>query len=72
MSDTPNQLSMDQLTEAVTGGVLRALEARKVSDRPIDFESIIKDRGIFGKIVVTCGIWPNDPRTLPGELPDVQ
>jgi hypothetical protein len=69
MSDREKQLSVDQLTEAVASGVLRALEARVPSDEAVDFRSVVKEGGLFGSIHITCGIWPPDLDRSGGLLP---
>lgn len=71
----PEAIGVDQLTEAITSGVLRALESQTATHgEPVDFAKMASDRGIFGQVVILCGIWPNgkeppvigDPGTLRG------
>jgi hypothetical protein len=57
-------ISVDQLTEAVTNGVLRALNAQRASDNAVSIEQMI-DRGIFSQIVVTAGNWPTGRDPFP-------
>jgi hypothetical protein len=69
MTDQP--ITLDQLSEAVTSGVLRAISAHRLEarDTPGDLSRMLLDRGIFGQVVVTCGQWPNGKE--PPILPDV-
>jgi hypothetical protein len=57
-------ISVDQLTEAVTNGVLRALNAQRASDSVVSIDQMI-DRGIFSQIVVTAGNWPTGRDPFP-------
>jgi hypothetical protein len=56
----PKPISVDQLTEAITSGVLRALSAQTFvdKDRPVNMAQLAAERGIFSQIVITCGSWP--------------
>jgi hypothetical protein len=71
----PEAIGVDQLTEAITNGVLRALGSQGATHgEPVDFLKLASDRGIFGQVVILCGIWPNgkeppvigDPGTVRG------
>lgn len=58
-AQTPASISVDQLTEAVASGVLRALNSPTFArDKAIDVGQLAADRGIFGQIVIVCGMWP--------------
>jgi hypothetical protein len=58
-AETPASISVDQLTEAVASGVLRALNSPAFAkDKAIDVGQLAADRGIFGQIVIVCGMWP--------------
>jgi hypothetical protein len=54
--DEQSRIAIDEVVEAVTTGVLRALEARKVSAR-----EFTRDNGLFVKFDVTAGAWPGPP-----------
>jgi hypothetical protein len=44
---------VDQLTEAITSGVLRALAAQSAeTDSPVDLAELVGKRGIFGQVIV--------------------
>lgn len=64
MSDQPGAersapISVDQLTEAVASGVLRALNSPAFAkDKAVDVGQLAADRGIFGQVVILCGVWP--------------
>lgn len=49
-------VAIDSLVEAATAGVLRALEARNITAR-----EFTRDNGLFVKIEVTAGAWPEEP-----------
>jgi hypothetical protein len=55
-SEEPGRIAIDQVVEAATAGVLRALEARDVSAR-----QFARDNGLFVKFEVTAGAWPGPP-----------
>jgi hypothetical protein len=58
-AETPASIPVDQLTEAVASGVLRALNSPTFArDKAVDVGQLAADRGIFGQIVIVCGIWP--------------
>ena len=68
----PEPISVDQLTEAVTNGVLRALSAQRTAENsPVSVAKMIADRGIFSQIIVTCGSWPTgkEPPLIDGGVP---
>jgi hypothetical protein len=74
MSDGPERISVDQLTEAITNGVLRALGAQTFvdEDRRVNVARLAAERGIFSQLVITCGMWPTGkepPVVGGGELP---
>ena len=55
----PGPISVDQLTEAVASGVLRALSSPAFAqERPVDVAQLAAERGIFGQITIICGWWP--------------
>jgi hypothetical protein len=64
-------IGVDQLTEAIASGVLRALGSQAAQDKPVDFAQLASDRGIFGQVVILCGIWPTgkEPPVI-GGLPE--
>jgi hypothetical protein len=54
---------VDQLTEAITSGVLRALAAQSAeTDSPVDLAELVGKRGIFGQVIVLGGMWPDGTR----------
>jgi hypothetical protein len=54
------KIAIDDIVEAATDGVLRALEARNVS--AADFT---KDNGFFVDVHVRAGVWPDDTKPSP-------
>ncbi len=60
-SDEQRPIAIDQVVEAATEGVLRALEARKVSAR-----EFTHDNGLFVKFEITAGSWPGPPPEILG------
>jgi hypothetical protein len=64
-------IAVDQLTEAIATGVLRALGSQSASqDKPVDIGRLAADRGIFGQVVILCGVWPSGKEPpLIGGLP---
>lgn len=70
----PERISVDQLAEAVTSGVLRALSSQTFRDeeRPARVAELAAERGIFGQLVITCGMWPTgkEPPLIGGGLPN--
>lgn len=54
------KIAIDDIIEAATNGVLRALEARDVS--AADFT---KDNGFFVDVHVRAGVWPDDTKPSP-------
>ena len=69
----PEPISVDQLTEAITSGVLRALSSQAFvdKDRPVNAARLAAERGIFSQLVVTCGMWPagKESPVIGGGLP---
>jgi hypothetical protein len=65
-----SSLSVQDLTEAVATGVLRALAAHQAAnDAPADAETLSKGGGVFGSLVIVCGQWPTgnrNPLGIPG------
>jgi hypothetical protein len=61
-NDEIARVAIDDVVEAATAGVLRALEARNMTAS--DFT---RDYGFFVKVDVTCGAWPG-PIAKPGPL----
>jgi hypothetical protein len=59
-NDEIARIAIDDVVEAATTGVLRALEARNMTAS--DFT---RDNGLFVKVDVTCGAWPG-PIAKPG------
>jgi len=57
---------IDQLTQAVTSGVLRAFQARAGAESDSSLTSILGDYGIFGTLIVIGGAFPNVGKLLPG------
>jgi hypothetical protein len=64
-SDERGRIALDDLMEAATAGVLRALEARNVSAR--DFS---RENGLFIKVEVTAGAWPDPTEPEDPEDPE--
>jgi hypothetical protein len=63
-------IPVDQLVNAVTEGVLRALEARSAAeDSGGSVADLLADHGIFGTVTVTGGLWPRDRRPPDGVQP---
>lgn len=59
-------ISVDQLTEGIATGVLRALNSPAIAkDKTVDIAQLAADRGIFGQLVIICGFLPPG-QTLPG------
>ncbi len=56
------RIAIDEVIEAASAGVLRALEARNLS--AADFT---RDNGFFVDVHVRAGAWP-DPKTKPGPI----
>ena len=54
------KVAIDDIVEAATNGVLRALEARNVS--AADFT---RDNGFFVDVHVRAGVWPDDTKPSP-------
>jgi hypothetical protein len=58
-----SSLSVQDLTEAVATGVLRAMTAHQAAnDALADMETLSKSGGVFGSLVVVCGQWPTGDR----------
>jgi hypothetical protein len=55
------RIAIDDIVEAATDGVLRALEARKISGA-----EFTKSSGFFVKIDLTAGGWPLPPIDIGG------
>jgi hypothetical protein len=70
----PKPISVDQLTEAITSGVLRALSSQTFvdKDRPVNGAQLAAERGIFSQLVITCGNWPTgkEAPVIGGGLPN--
>jgi len=63
-------IPLDQLVNAVTEGVLRALDARSsAEDDGGSLSDLLADHGIFGTVTVTGGLWPRDGGQPKGVLP---
>ena len=68
-AQTPASIPVDQLTEAVASGVLRALNSPTFAkDKAVDVGQLAADRGVFGQIVILCGIWPTGKESPVGGL----
>jgi len=68
-AETPASIPVDQLTEAVASGVLRALNSPTFAkDKAVDIGQLAADRGVFGQIVILCGIWPTGKEPPVGGL----
>jgi hypothetical protein len=56
-------LSVQDLTEAVASGVLRALAIHQAAhDAPADAETLSKGGGAFASLTIVCGQWPTGNR----------
>lgn len=61
-SDDQTRIAIDDVVEAATTGVLRALEARSISGR-----EFARDNGFFVKFDITAGGFPGPIEKLAGK-----
>lgn len=63
--EQPQRIAVDDIVEAATNGVLRAMEARNIS--ALEFTS---RNGFHVKIDITAGGWPDPTIRMSGTLPE--